>query len=214
MLNRDARSVPDAKSPIPPQLFTVSGFAGGEPATQTYDDGVRVAFFDFDGTLREEIERAELHERLERTGERLTNIMATIPGVVWETWGEPDVVTQKTDFISVAVNATFIRSLDVPGASLEGYLYPDTYRYRPRENEAVNKSWMCDQGRLSYKYLNKERALHASIGRVYTPDDGPPEGPAKGERVFEIVPSQQPGVQDVVGSNRIGLEAKLADVVL
>ena len=38
-------------------------------------------------------------------------------------------------------------------------------RYRPRENEAVNKSWMCDQGRLSYKYLNKARALMPVIGR-------------------------------------------------
>lgn len=28
------------------------------------------------------------------------------------------------------------------------------YRYRPRENEAVNQCWMCDEGRLSYKYIN------------------------------------------------------------
>jgi NADH-quinone oxidoreductase subunit G len=41
----------------------------------------------------------------------------------------------------------------------------ETYRYRPRENEAVNKSWMCDQGRLSYKYLNKARALVPVSGR-------------------------------------------------
>jgi NADH-quinone oxidoreductase subunit G len=41
----------------------------------------------------------------------------------------------------------------------------DTYRYRPRENEQVNKSWMCDQGRLSYKYLNVARSLHPTIGR-------------------------------------------------
>jgi NADH-quinone oxidoreductase subunit G len=41
----------------------------------------------------------------------------------------------------------------------------DTYRYRPRENEQVNLSWMCDQGRLSYKYLNRERALKAQLGR-------------------------------------------------
>jgi len=34
---------------------------------------------------------------------------------------------------------------------------------------------------------NQRRVFHASIGRVYTPDDGPPEGPGKGERVFEIV---------------------------
>ena len=41
----------------------------------------------------------------------------------------------------------------------------DTYRYRPRENEAVNKSWMCDQGRLSYKYLNTDRVTGAFTGR-------------------------------------------------
>jgi NADH-quinone oxidoreductase subunit G len=41
----------------------------------------------------------------------------------------------------------------------------ETYRYRPRENEAINKSWMCDQGRLSYKPLNKERALVPLLGR-------------------------------------------------
>lgn len=30
------------------------------------------------------------------------------------------------------------------------------YRYRPRDNEAVNECWMCDEGRLSYKYINEE----------------------------------------------------------
>jgi NADH-quinone oxidoreductase subunit G len=45
------------------------------------------------------------------------------------------------------------------------WMAQDTYRYRPRENEAVNKSWMCDQGRLSYKYLNKGRVLAARTGR-------------------------------------------------
>jgi NADH-quinone oxidoreductase subunit G len=40
-----------------------------------------------------------------------------------------------------------------------------TYRYRPRENEAVNKSWMCDQGRLSYKYLNVERVAEPRLGK-------------------------------------------------
>ncbi|MBI2345989.1 MAG: (2Fe-2S)-binding protein [Deltaproteobacteria bacterium] len=28
------------------------------------------------------------------------------------------------------------------------------YRYRPRDNEAVNQSWMCDEGRLTYKFVN------------------------------------------------------------
>lgn len=45
------------------------------------------------------------------------------------------------------------------------FMGQDTYRYRPRENEAINKSWMCDAGRLSYKQLNKHRVLQNSLGR-------------------------------------------------
>lgn len=45
------------------------------------------------------------------------------------------------------------------------FMGQDVYRYRPRENEAINKSWMCDQGRLSYKTLNTHRVPHAVIGR-------------------------------------------------
>jgi len=41
----------------------------------------------------------------------------------------------------------------------------DTYRYRPRENEAVNQSWMCNDGRHTYKALNQERVLKNSSGR-------------------------------------------------
>jgi NADH-quinone oxidoreductase subunit G len=45
------------------------------------------------------------------------------------------------------------------------YMRDTTYRYRPRENEAVNQEWMCDAGRVSYKYLNHPRALKARLGR-------------------------------------------------
>ena len=45
------------------------------------------------------------------------------------------------------------------------YLNDVTYRYRPRENDAVNQEWMCDQGRTSYKYLNADRVLVAREGR-------------------------------------------------
>ncbi|MDP1821801.1 MAG: 2Fe-2S iron-sulfur cluster-binding protein [Archangium sp.] len=45
------------------------------------------------------------------------------------------------------------------------FMGQDTYRFRPRENEAINKSWMCDTGRLSYKALNKHRVQQNGIGR-------------------------------------------------
>jgi len=33
------------------------------------------------------------------------------------------------------------------------------YRYEPRDNDDVNQSWMCDSGRLNYKWINREDRL-------------------------------------------------------
>ncbi len=38
------------------------------------------------------------------------------------------------------------------------------YRYRPRDNEAVNKYWMCDEGMLSYRAAHEGRVIEARIG--------------------------------------------------
>src|SRR6266481_1636427 len=35
----------------------------------------------------------------------------------------------------------------------------EIYRYEPRENEAVNACWMCDYGRLNYKWIGREDRL-------------------------------------------------------
>jgi UPF0755 protein len=40
-------------------------------------------------------------------------------------------VTRKAEFIAAAINPQLVRTLDIPGQSLEGYLFPDTYRLRP-----------------------------------------------------------------------------------
>ena len=37
------------------------------------------------------------------------------------------------------------------------------YRHRPRENMAVNKYWMCDEGMLSYKRVIEHRLLKARV---------------------------------------------------
>src|SRR6187402_1832703 len=39
------------------------------------------------------------------------------------------------------------------------------HRYRPRENLAVNKYWMCDDGMLSYKRAHEDRLSAALVGR-------------------------------------------------
>ncbi len=47
-----------------------------------------------------EKERSLLTAQIEQQHERLNNIVANVPGVVWEAWGEPDSATQKIDFVS------------------------------------------------------------------------------------------------------------------
>ncbi|MDB6016807.1 MAG: molybdopterin-dependent oxidoreductase iron-sulfur protein [Pedosphaera sp.] len=43
------------------------------------------------------------------------------------------------------------------------------YRYEPRENDAVNSCWMCDTGRLNYKWIGSENRLtEVRIGKETT----------------------------------------------
>lgn len=49
--------------------------------------------------------------------------------------------------------------------------YNKAYRYRPRDNEAVNKYWMCDEGMLSYRAAHEGRVTEARIGRKATTVD-------------------------------------------
>jgi len=48
------------------------------------------------------------------------------------------------------------------------YMNETAFRYRPRENDAVNQEWMCDHGRTTYRFLNQDRVLLAREGRGAT----------------------------------------------
>src|SRR5476649_651300 len=39
------------------------------------------------------------------------------------------------------------------------------YRYEPRQNDAVNSCWMCDAGRLNYKWIGREDRLKSVLVR-------------------------------------------------
>jgi PAS domain S-box-containing protein len=55
-----------------------------------------------DVTAQREAEQAreELLVQVERQRQRLDDILATVPGVVWEAWGQPDAASQRIDFVS------------------------------------------------------------------------------------------------------------------
>jgi NADH-quinone oxidoreductase subunit G len=71
----------------------------------------------------------------------------------------------------------------------------EIFRLKPHENQSVNKWWMCDEGRLTYRMMNERKTrIHQPLGRV----DGKLEGitwedayGAIAERVGDMSPLPQ-----------------------
>ena len=47
-----------------------------------------------------EQEKVQLNAQIENQRQRLETIFASVPGIVWEAWGEPNADTQRIDFVS------------------------------------------------------------------------------------------------------------------
>jgi len=102
------------------------------------------------------------------------------------------------------------------------YLSEATYRLRPRENEAVNQEWMCDDGRLTYKPWNQERALAARFGRgaegQELPSDRAVAAAAKalraaaGKGQLAAVLSPQASLEDLLAACAVARGLGLAEV--
>ena len=52
------------------------------------------------GTAAAALESASLYTQIENQRQRLDNIVANVPGMVWEAWGQPDAAEQRIDFVS------------------------------------------------------------------------------------------------------------------
>jgi NADH-quinone oxidoreductase subunit G len=97
------------------------------------------------------------------------------------------------------------------------------YRYEPRENDAVNSCWMCDYGRLNYKWIGREDRLAEVLSPKSKVQSREPEssvrysvssngkarasgGPAKWKAVLaelsEKLKPAQPGTVAIVASAR------------
>src|SRR6185295_19000283 len=49
---------------------------------------------------RDDQERAALAAQIDNERRRLDNVIANVPGIVWEAWGRPDNGSQQIDFVS------------------------------------------------------------------------------------------------------------------
>ena len=67
-------------------------------------------------------------------------------------------ITPKNEFLVQATDPAFVAQLGLPGATLEGYLYPDTYKMRPHTPSARAIVPLVRKHRQVYEEL---RAAHA-----------------------------------------------------
>ncbi len=64
------------------------------------------------------------------------------------------------------------------GCNISISIYKDRiYRYLPRQNDAVNDTWMCDDGRLSYGRVQAADRIRAPRVRDAAPGEGAGEAP-------------------------------------
>jgi PAS domain S-box-containing protein len=120
-----------------------------------------------------DLEQARLIAQIESHRERLDNIVASVPGVVWEAWGEPDATTQRTDFVSDHVEIMLGYSvrewLSVPNFWLS-IVHPDD-----REQAALTAAEEFNSGKgnfaMEFRWLAKDgRALWVQSNAVVVAD--------------------------------------------
>jgi PAS domain S-box-containing protein len=112
-----------------------------------------------DVTERElaQAEQAYLRSQAEEQRQRLDTIMATVPGVVWEMWVQPDGVTTKTVFVNSYAETMLGYSTDdwlsVPDFWLS-VAHPDDKEQAAREMMAMFTSGQG--GSLQFRWITKD----------------------------------------------------------
>lgn len=106
---------------------------------------------------RAEEEEKRLDAELLRERERISNIVASVPGVVWEMYGEPNSFPDKLDFISDYVETLLGYSvrewLETPNFWLS-IIHPDDFERVRHENEASYSRG--DSWRTEFRWLAKD----------------------------------------------------------
>ena len=122
---------------------------------------------------RADKERSLLATQIENERQRLNNVVANVPGVVWEAWGDPDQASQRIDFVSEYVEKMLGYSTDewltTPNFWLS-IVHPDDNERAAREAAEIFAS--RKGGTSRFRWLSKDgRAVWVEAQSVVVCDD-------------------------------------------
>jgi len=129
---------------------------------------------------RAEEEQARLNTQLDDERRRLNNIIASVPGVVWEAWGQPDATTQHIDFVSDYVKTMLGYSveewLSTPNFWLS-IVHPDD-REKAAQMAAADFAGGLSQNTAEFRWVTKTGNViwAQSNYAVIVDDEGKPVG--------------------------------------
>jgi PAS domain S-box-containing protein len=119
--------------------------------------GVVIVFRGIAERRRAEAKSEALFLQIRQERERLTRIVANVPGVVWEAWGHPDEASQRIDFVSRHVEEMLGHSvrdwLETPNFWLS-IVHPDDRERAAAESAAIFAG--CVGGTSQFRWMTKD----------------------------------------------------------
>src|SRR5688500_7045806 len=172
-----------------------SDFPGEVLVTEMPDGNLLAMIRDISGRQKAESEKAALISQIENHRTRLDNIVANVPGIVWETAGTPDRDWEAQDFVSAYVlkmlGYTVEEWLAIPNL-WRSIVHPDDRERAAKHAEAafVDGQYVIDE----FRWLAKDgRVIWVEVRSTPIFDD---EGVAVGVRGVTIDITQRKRAQD------------------
>jgi two-component system, cell cycle sensor histidine kinase and response regulator CckA len=144
--------------------------------TEIYREG---SIEDITERKRAEEVQAKLNAEIREQRERLNTIVASVPGIVFETWGRPEALDHRSEFVSEYIEPmlgyTVSEWLSAPGFWLS-IVHPEDRDRIARE--AAAQFATCGKGELEFRWIGKDKRIVwvRSHTIIVCDEDGSPLG--------------------------------------
>jgi len=167
--------------------------------------GVVLVFHDVSDRRRADFERAGLAQRVEGERQRLLDLVSSVPGVVWEAWGQPDEGSQRIDFVSNYVETmlgyTVEEWLSTPNFWLS-IVHPEDRERAAAEAHAIYESRRG--GASEFRWVARDgRVLHVEARSTVILDE---RGDPVGMRGVTMDISARKRAEEELRESRVRLE--------